>query len=255
AAVLAERGVKTRRLTVSHAFHSPLMDPMLDEFRTVLASVAFAAPAVPVVSNLTGEVASAEELCSPEYWVRHVREAVRFADGISTLQEQGVTRFVELGPDGVLSAMGADCVEDGVFVPVLRKDRDEAESAVTGVAQAYGHGVSVDWAAYFAGTGIGAGARRVDLPTYAFQHQHYWLKSRAGSANVASAGLSPAVHPLVGAAVSVAGGDEVLLTGRLSVQSHPWLAGHAVGGTVILPGTAFVELAVRAGDQVGCGRL
>ncbi|WP_158714347.1 hypothetical protein, partial [Kitasatospora aureofaciens] len=121
-------------------------------------------------------MASAEELCSPEYWVRHVREAVRFADGVTTLHEQGVTRFIELGPDGVLSAMGADCVEDGVFVPVLRKDRGEPESAVTAVAQAYVHGVSVDWPAYFAG----AGARRVDLPTYSFQHQRYW--PQAGTA-------------------------------------------------------------------------
>ncbi|MFF2197979.1 SDR family NAD(P)-dependent oxidoreductase, partial [Streptomyces sp. NPDC058157] len=255
AAVLAGRGVKTKRLTVSHAFHSPLMDSMLDEFRTVLESVAFTAPAVPVVSNLTGELASVAELCSPEYWVRHVREAVRFADGMAALEAEGVTRFVELGPDGVLSAMGADCVAEGAFVPVLRKDRDEPGAAVAALGQAYTYGVPVDWSAYFAAAGIGSGTGRVDLPTYAFQHQHYWLKSRGGSANVASAGLSPAVHPLVGAAVSVAGGDEVLLTGRLSVQSHPWLAGHAVGGTVILPGTAFVELAVRAGDQVGCGRL
>ncbi|WP_398898934.1 type I polyketide synthase [Streptomyces sp. 3211.6] len=170
AGVLAERGVKTKRLTVSHAFHSPLMDPMLDEFRTVLDTVAFASPSTAVVSNLTGELASAAELCSPEYWVRHVREAVRFADGISSLHSHGVTRFVELGPDGVLSAMAADCVEDGVFVPVLRKGRDEPEAAVAGVARAYVHGVPVDWEAFFAGTG----ARRVDLPTYAFQHERYW---------------------------------------------------------------------------------
>ncbi|MEU4303798.1 SDR family NAD(P)-dependent oxidoreductase, partial [Kitasatospora aureofaciens] len=149
-------------------------DPMLEEFRTVLASVAFAAPSMAVVSNLTGGVASAEELCSPEYWVRHVREAVRFADGISTLQEQGVTRFVELGPDGVLSAMGADTAPDAVYVPVLVRDRDETRTLVTALARAYTHGAPLDWAAYFAGTG----ARRVELPTYAFQHHHYWLRAK-----------------------------------------------------------------------------
>ncbi|MEU4303851.1 polyketide synthase dehydratase domain-containing protein, partial [Kitasatospora aureofaciens] len=244
--------VKTRRLTVSHAFHSPLMDPMLEEFRTVLASVAFAAPAIPVVSNLTGEVASAEELCSPEYWVRHVREAVRFADGISTLHKLGVTRFVELGPDGVLSAMGADCVEDAVFVPVLRKDRSEPETAVTAVAQAYVHGVSVDWAAYFAGTG----ARRVDLPTYAFQYQRYWpMQEPEAAADARGLGLDAADHPLLGAAVALANADEAVLTSRLSLRTHPWLAQHRVLGSAVLPGTVFVELAVRAGDQVGCGRL
>ncbi|MER5808620.1 type I polyketide synthase [Streptomyces sp. NPDC002033] len=178
AGVLGGRGVKTKRLTVSHAFHSPLMDPMLDDFRAVLDAVEFAAPSIPVVSNLTGAVASAEELCAPEYWVRHVREAVRFADGMAALAAQGVSRFVELGPDGVLSAMGADCVEGAVFVPVLRKDRAEPEALVSAVARAYAHGAPLDWAAYFAGTG----ARRVDLPTYAFQHRHYWLRAKPSDA-------------------------------------------------------------------------
>ncbi|WP_033356233.1 acyltransferase domain-containing protein, partial [Kitasatospora aureofaciens] len=169
-------GVKTRRLTVSHAFHSPLMDPMLDEFRSVLHGVAFAAPAIPVVSNLTGGVASAEELCSPEYWVRHVREAVRFAAGMDALHEQGVTRFIELGPDGVLSAMGADCVEDAVFVPTLRRDRSEPDSVKSMAAKALAYGANADWKAFFAGSG----ARNVQLPTYSFQHQRYW--PQAGTA-------------------------------------------------------------------------
>ncbi|MEU4303870.1 polyketide synthase dehydratase domain-containing protein, partial [Kitasatospora aureofaciens] len=196
-------------------------------------------------------MASAEELCSPEYWVRHVREAVRFADGISTLHEQGVTRFVELGPDGVLSAMGADCVEDAVFVPVLRKDRNEPEAAVAALGRAYAYGVPVDWEAFFAGTG----ARRVDVPTYAFQHQHYWLRSSTGAADAADLGLRPAAHPLLGAAMELAGGQGDVFTARLGLDTHPWLAGHAVRGSVILPGTAFVELALHAGVQVGCGCL
>ncbi|MFD9571101.1 SDR family NAD(P)-dependent oxidoreductase [Streptomyces sp. NPDC059982] len=250
AGVLGERGVKTKQLTVSHAFHSPLMDPMLDEFRAVLDAVEFAAPSISVVSNLTGAVASAAELCAPEYWVRHVREAVRFADGIATLHGQGVTRFIELGPDGVLSAMGADCVDGAVFVPVLRKDRDEAEASVAALGRAYAYGVAVDWEAFFAGTG----ARRVDVPTYAFQHEHYWLRSTTGAADATGLGLRPAEHPLLGAAVELAGGGDVF-TARLGLDTHPWLAGHAVRGTVILPGTAFVELALHAGERLGCDTL
>ncbi|RPF25314.1 candicidin polyketide synthase FscB [Streptomyces sp. Ag109_G2-6] len=248
---LAERGVKTKRLTVSHAFHSPLMEPMLDAFRAVAESVAFAAPAIPLVSNLTGEPAAAEELCSADYWVRHVREAVRFADGVNTLHGQGVTRFVELGPDAVLAAMGAECA-DAVFVPAQRTGRDAREALLRALATAHVHGAGLDWTAFFAGTG----ARRVDLPTYAFQHERYWPRNRGGwTGDAKGLGLAPAGHPLLGAAVALADGEGALLTGRLSTRTHPWLADHAVGGTVIVPGTAWVEIAVRAGDQLGCGHL
>nr|WP_305884222.1 type I polyketide synthase [Allokutzneria sp. A3M-2-11 16] len=163
---------KTKRLAVSHAFHSSLMDDMLADFAKVALSVTYSEPTVQIVSNVTGTVAKAAELMSPEYWVRHVRGAVRFADGIATCAEKGVTRYLELGPDGTLSAMGADCAS-ATFAPVLRKDRPEPEALLTGVGQVFAAGAKVDWAAVFAGTG----ARRVDLPTYAFQHQRFWLKS------------------------------------------------------------------------------
>ncbi|MFF6996475.1 type I polyketide synthase, partial [Streptomyces sp. NPDC008313] len=243
-------GRKTTRLRVSHAFHSPLMEPMLAEFRAVADSLTYSDPSIPVVSNLTGAVASAEELRDPGYWVRHVREAVRFADGVQALRAQGVTRFVECGPDAVLTALAQQSVEgdDCTFSALLRKARDEGTTAVSALAQVFASGGDVDWAAFYAGRG----AQRVDLPTYAFQRERYWIDAQAGTADVTSAGLDATEHPLLGATVTLADTDGVVLTGRLSTGTQPWLADHVVGETVLFPGTGFVELAIRAGDQVGC---
>ncbi|WP_189135941.1 type I polyketide synthase, partial [Wenjunlia tyrosinilytica] len=245
---------KVTALRVSHAFHSPLMEPMLEEFREVAQSVTYRAPRLTVVSNLTGDVAAPEELTTADYWVRHVRAAVRFADGVGRLEEQGVGRFVELGPDGTLTAMAQGCVESAehLLVPALRKDRAEAHALLRAVAGVFTRGAEIDWRVVFAGMK----ARRVELPTYAFQRRHYWPKASASRpGDLGSAGLSSAGHPLLGAAVELAGADGFLFTGRLSLRSHPWLRDHAVTGTVLFPGTGFVELAVRAGDQVGCGRV
>ncbi|MGW2635299.1 type I polyketide synthase, partial [Streptomyces chattanoogensis] len=246
-------GRKTSPLRVSHAFHSPLMEPMLEEFRAVVTRLSFGTPTIPVVSNLTGRLAEPEQLAHADYWVRHAREAVRFADGIQALRAEGVTRFLELGPDGVLSAMARESApDDAVLAPVLRKDRPEETALLAALAQLYVRGAGVDWTVLFAGSG----ARWADLPTYAFQHERFWPSggvARAGG--VRSAGLGSAGHPLLGAVVELAGSDGLLFTGRLSLSSHPWLGDHMVRGSVLVPGTALVELVLRAADEVGCDLL
>ncbi|MFB7267827.1 SDR family NAD(P)-dependent oxidoreductase, partial [Streptomyces nojiriensis] len=258
AEALRARGRRTKRLTVSHAFHSPLMDGMLDAFREAAEAVSYAPPVIPIVSNLTGASVTAEEICTADYWVRHVREAVRFHDGVRGLAALGVTTFVEVGPGGVLTALAQDCLageddRDGaVFVPALRADRPEPAAFAAAVAQAHAHGVRADWSAVFAGRG----ATRVDLPTYAFQRGHYWPEQpTAWTGDVTAAGIGSADHPLLGAAIALADGDGYLFTGRLSLATHPWLADHTVMDTVLLPGTAFVELALQAGEHTGCELL
>ncbi|MEV8480150.1 type I polyketide synthase [Streptomyces sp. NPDC051173] len=173
-------GRRVRRLRVSHAFHSPLMEPMLADFRKVAEELSYEAPRFPLVSNLTGALATAEEVCDPDYWVRHVRATVRFADGIACLAGQGVTTYLELGPDQVLSTMGEQCLSEeaaatSAFIPALRAQGDEVESVLTLAGSAHVRGVAVDWAAVL-DRRVGRSARPVELPTYAFQRERYWVQ-------------------------------------------------------------------------------
>jgi malonyl CoA-acyl carrier protein transacylase/NAD(P)-dependent dehydrogenase (short-subunit alcohol dehydrogenase family) len=172
---IASGFAKTKRLRVSHAFHSPRMEPMLADFKTVAENLTFHTPKLPIVSNLTGTLAG-EELLTADYWVDHVRRAVRFLDGIRHLESQGVTTYLELGPGGALAAIGQDCLVDPrkkVLIPTLRKALDEPRSVIGAIAAAHVHGAPLDWSRFYAGTG----ARRVDLPTYAFDRQRYWPQS------------------------------------------------------------------------------
>uniref|UniRef100_UPI00374DFECC type I polyketide synthase n=1 Tax=Streptomyces chisholmiae TaxID=3075540 RepID=UPI00374DFECC len=168
-------GRKVTRLRVSHAFHSPLLDPMLADYRHVLDSVSYQPPTLPLVSTLTGRPATPEELADPDYWVRQVREPVRFADAVATLAAEGVTTFVEVGPGGTLSALGQETAPEAAFVPTLRGDRPEPTAVLTALARAHVRGVPVDWPAI-----LGAPrANRVELPTYAFQRTRYWPEGAA----------------------------------------------------------------------------
>ncbi|MFH8477225.1 type I polyketide synthase, partial [Streptomyces sp. NPDC018000] len=260
---LKAAGRKTSRLHVSHAFHSGLMQPMLDDFRRVLEGLSFAEPRLAVISNVTGDVAAGEDLRTAEYWLRHVSRAVRFGDGVRTAVDRGVTRFVEVGPDGVLTGLAQTCLEETegaerpermarfVCVPLLRKGRPEARGLLTGLGRLYASGGEVAWSAVFDGTG----ARPVDLPTYAFQRQSFWEQATGDQGDPESIGLGATDHPLLGAAVALADSQGHLFTGRLSAQTQPWLADHVVGGSIFFPGTGFVDLVIRAGDQVGCGVL
>ena len=241
-------GRKTRRLVVSHAFHSAHMDSVLDEFERVLAGVSLRAPSIPVVSDGTGELLTDEQAVSPRYWSQHIRRPVRFADAVLCLSGLGVSTCVELGPDAVLSALVAEAQIGSVGL--LRAGESELRTVLVALGHLHCCGVGVDWGAVFEG----CGARRVGLPTYAFQRQRFWLDgSGVGVGDVASVGLVGAGHGLLGAVVASPDSGGVVLTGRLSVSGQPWLADHVVGGVVLFPGAGFVELVIRAGDEVGCG--
>ncbi|WP_317447593.1 type I polyketide synthase [Streptomyces collinus] len=242
-----ERGWKHKRLTVSHAFHSAHMDPMLGDFADAIADIEFGDARIPLVSSVTGGVAEAAQLRDAAYWVAHVRRPVRFADGVRALLAAGATTFLELGPDATLCAMVQDTAPDPVTaIPVLRAGRDEETTVVSALARLSARGQHVAWDAFFAPLKT----RLVELPTYAFQRSRFWPDGGVGG-DVASVGQSALGHALLGSSVELAGDGGVVLTGRLSPATHPWLADHVILGRILFPGTGFAELALRAADEVG----
>jgi acyl transferase domain-containing protein/NADPH:quinone reductase-like Zn-dependent oxidoreductase/short-subunit dehydrogenase involved in D-alanine esterification of teichoic acids/acyl carrier protein len=260
ACMFERQGRKAKRLQVSHAFHSPRMDAMLEEFGEIVASIDLQAPLIPLVSNVTGQPITDEFVCSPGYWQSHARETVRFYDGLRWLQAHGARRFLEVGPDGVLSAMSQECLAEqdahrgpaGVALPSLRCERPESETLIASLAALWSDGADIDWTAILRARG----GKRIKLPTYPFDRERYWLKaSDRHKGDVVSVGQAPAEHPMLGAAVAMAGGESWLFTGLLSLEGHPWLVDHMLMGRALLPGTAFVEFALYAGAHAGCAHL
>jgi polyketide synthase 7 len=247
---LAGSGRRVHRLAVSHAFHSALMEPMVEQFDRVLAEISATEPRIGLVSNVTGRLAG-PGYGSAQYWVEHVRQPVRFVGGVQAVESLGAGVFVEVGPGAGLTALLEESLsaDQAVSVTALAKDRPEIDSVLTALGQLYTASAGVDWVGAFAGLG----GRRVALPTYGFVRRRFWLgPSGVRGADVAGAGLTGAGHPLLGAVVERPDSGGVVLTGRLRLEDQPWLAHHTVGGAVLFPGAGFVELAIRAGDEVGC---
>ncbi|MER6400246.1 SDR family NAD(P)-dependent oxidoreductase, partial [Kitasatospora sp. NPDC001603] len=259
-------GVRARLVAVDYASHSAQVERLEAEIMSVLAAVAPRPGRIPMVSAMTGETLTGEEL-DAAYWYGSLRATVHFDRAVRTLAGQGHRVFVEVSPHPVLLGAMTESLEEvtqeagpgavpAAVCGTLRRDDGGATRLVTSFAEAFVSGAAVDWAAVLpAGPGV-------DLPTYAFQHERFWPKGTLGELRSArpggdalSLGLGAVGHPMLGAVVELAGGAGLVCMGRVSLRTHAWLADHAVGGVVLLPGTGFVELAVRAGDQVGCGLL
>ncbi|AGL28386.1 polyketide synthase PKS1 [Mycobacterium tuberculosis CAS/NITR204] len=245
----AAQGRRVHQLAVSHAFHSPLMEPMLEEFARVAARVQAREPQLGLVSNVTGELAG-PDFGSAQYWVDHVRRPVRFADSARHLQTLGATHFIEAGPGSGLTGSIEQSLApaEAMVVSMLGKDRPELASALGAAGQRLPV-VAGQW------SGCSSGGRRAGA-TYAFQRRRFWETPGAdGPADAAGLGLGATEHALLGAVVERPDSDEVVLTGRLSLADQPWLADHVVNGVVLFPGAGFVELVIRAGDEVGCALI
>ncbi|MEV7468038.1 type I polyketide synthase [Streptomyces kronopolitis] len=230
------RGRRTSRLRVSHAFHSPLMEPALDELRAVADELHRREPTLPVSASAE----STHPFATAAYWFDHARRAVRFHDAVTGLAEADVV--VEIGPDAVLAPL----IDTGhTVLPSCRREQSETLTLLAALGEAHAHGVEVDWTALF------PAAPRVDLPPYPFQHRRYWLAPPALTGD----GADALDHPLLSGIVELPGRGGLVLTGRIAPDRDPWLADHAVSGAVLFPGTGFLELALRAAQQVGCRQV
>ncbi|HEU5353401.1 MAG TPA: SDR family NAD(P)-dependent oxidoreductase, partial [Actinocrinis sp.] len=251
------RGRKTKVLAVNRAFHSPHLDPVLDEYRATTASLTLREPTIPLVSTVTGAPAEPGALTDPEYWVAQTRGAVRFASAAEALHGLGVAAYVELGPDTTLTTLtratvdGTDAQRRAVYSATLRPGQDEVQATARALAAAHCAGREVDWS-FLLPSGREVA---IDLPTYAFQHQHYWLDVREAGGSAADVGQRENQHPILRASTTLGDSAMTLFTGRISSSSNPWIVDHAVRDTVLLPGTALVEFALHAGAQTGCPHL
>ena len=257
-------GVRARVLPVDYASHSQQVEELRGQILAALDGITPRKARVPMISAANGELLDGLEV-GPGYWYDSLRAPVEFDRVVRVLAASGHRVFIEVSPHPVLTAPITETLDEEVagsgpgagpptvavtvtVTGTLRRDDGGPARLLTSLAAVHVHGTAVDWAAV-----LPAGPR-VDLPTYTFQRQRYWPRP-AHAAGDAAAGLGTVGHPLLGAVVELAAGNGFLLTGQLSLRAQPWLADHAVAGTVLLPGTAFIELAVRAGDAVGCGRV
>ncbi|MFE6072418.1 type I polyketide synthase, partial [Streptomyces sp. NPDC056525] len=255
--VLEGRGVRVRRVAVDYASHTRHVEAAEDVLAAELAGVTALAPEIPFFSSVDGAWVDEAGVLDGGYWYRNLRQTVGFEPAVRALMGEGFGVFVEVSPHPVLLQPVTEIADAAEVTPVLvgslRRGEGGMRRMLASLAEAFVRGVDIDWTAVLP-AGV-AGGPRVDLPTYAFDHEHYWIQMTGADTDVASVGLSSTDHPLLGAVVELPQSDGLVFTSRLSLRTHPWLADHAIQGSVVIPGTIYVDLAIRAGDEFGCGVL
>ncbi|MDL5205419.1 type I polyketide synthase [Streptomyces sp. ALI-76-A] len=254
---LSADGVRVRRVAVDYASHTRHVEDIRDTLADTLSGIDAQAPVVPFYSTVTGVWIEDAGILDGDYWYRNLRGQVGFGPAVAELIRQGHRAFIEVSAHPVLVQPITEIADDseaGVVVTgSLRREEGGPRRLLASMAELFVRGVPVDW------TGVlpagAATSADVDLPTYAFDHQHYWLQATETGGDATSLGLAAADHPLLGAMVRLPHSDGLVFTSRLSLKAHPWLGDHVIGGMALLPGTGLVELAVRAGDEAGCGVL
>ncbi|MCP2256101.1 Acyl transferase domain-containing protein, partial [Prauserella aidingensis] len=250
--------VRAKRIAVDYASHSAQVDELRDELLEVLAPIRPRAGSVPLRSTLTGRVEDGSAL-DARYWFDNLRGTVRFHDVVADLLADGVDTFVEVSPHPVLTVGIEEAAGEGVLVTgTLRRDSDGRDELLQAAARLHAHGAEPDLGALMGFDPTPSGTRRatphIELPTYALQQRRYW-PSGTPSGDAAALGVGSAGHALLGAAVVLAGGEGAVLTGRVTTGTHPWLADHVVTGRIVVPGTALLDLALHAADQVGASAV
>ncbi|NLU76575.1 SDR family NAD(P)-dependent oxidoreductase [Streptomyces sp. HNM0575] len=253
-AELTAAGIGHRRIPVDYAAHSPQVERIRRELEQGVASTEPAATSVAFFSTVDGARRDGESL-DAAYWYRNMRDPVLFEQAVREALDWGSRAVVEVSPHPVLSMAVQDVLDEtdgqAVTFGTLRRGESGPVRFLMSLAEAYVHGVGVDWAAVF----TGYGARLVDLPTYAFQRERFWMDDPFRGGDASAMGLATGTHPLAPAQLTLADSGELLLTGRISAATHPWLADHTVFGSVVVPGTALLDLALHAGAQAGAGRI
>ena len=242
---LGEKGIKAKPLSVSHAFHSSMMQPMLGKFEKVAASITYTRPKIPVYSNVTGGMAT-DEITTPGYWVRHVREPVRFAAEVAALREAGIGVFLEIGPKPVLLGMAGQCLSDDekvISLPSLREGQEDWRQMLESLGEWYVNGGAVDWQAF----DKGYARRKLELPGYPFQRERYWIDKAPPERRAAR---DPSVHPLLGQKLQLSRTDDSYFESEIDLLSVSWLKDYRVFDTAVLPVTAYLEMALAAGSEI-----
>jgi malonyl CoA-acyl carrier protein transacylase len=230
-------GIKTKNLQVSHAFHSPLMEPMLAEFERIARQITYSSPKIGIVSNVTGEFVT-DEMGSPEYWCRHVRQPVKFAASMETLHQQGVEIFIEIGPKATLLGMGHQCLPDdvGIWLPSLRAGQEDWQQLLQSLSTLYVHGIPLCFDQDYS-------RRKVMLPTYPFQRQRYWMDiSRQPLPQVSW------LHPLLTKKSQSPLVKETVFESRFSAKTMPFLEDHRIFGKLIVSGASHISLLLGANE-------